>query len=175
MLCLLSLKKGDVTRTKKKGCGTHEKKKEGETLSLVKDIADYLADNAFGTVGTDIFLSDLPSSPDSCIAVYQNEDTAVERIAGIDVPADRIAGIKKPRFKVVVRETTYDAAMAAIKAIEEELVQIGDEYIGTLSEGVEINGAFYFRVNTTEDAYEQERDANDRVIVAQNFSTAIKI
>jgi len=175
LLCLLSLKKGDVTRTKKKGCGTHEKKKEGETLSLVKDIADYLADNAFGTVGTDIFLSDLPSSPDSCIAVYQNEDTAVERIAGIDVPADRIAGIKKPRFKVVVRETTYDAAMAAIKAIEEELVQIGDEYIGTLSEGVEINGAFYFRVNTTEDAYEQERDANDRVIVAQNFSTAIKI
>ena len=47
--------------------------------------------------------------------------------------------------------------------------------MGTLSEGVEINGAFYFRVNTTEDAYEQERDEQDRVIVAQNFSTAIKI
>ena len=144
-------------------------------MSLVKDIADYLDTNSFGTVGTDIFLSNLPSSPDSCIAVYQNEDSAVERIAGIDVPSDRIAGIKKPRFKVVVREASYDAAMASMKAIEEELVQIGDEYIGTLSEGVEINGAFYFRVNTTEDAYEQDRDAQDRVIVAQNFNTAIKI
>ena len=144
-------------------------------MSLVKDITDYLEDNAFGTVGTDIFLSDLPSSPDSCIAVYQNEDSAVERIAGIDMPADRIMGIKKPRFKVVVREASYDSAMASMKAIEEELVQIGDEYIGTLSEGVEINDAFYFRVNTTEDAYEQERDDQDRVIVAQNFSTAIKI
>lgn len=144
-------------------------------MSLVKDIGDYLETNAHGTVGTDIFLSDLPSTPDSCIAIYVREDTAEERLAGIDVPADRLAGIKRPRFKVVVRETTYDAAMTTIKAVEEELVQIGDEFMGTLSEGAEINSSFYFRVNTTEDAYEQERDAQSRVVVAQNFNTAIKI
>lgn len=144
-------------------------------MNLAKDIGDYLAANAFGTVGTDIFLGTIPSSPDECIAVYLHEDTSVDRIAGIDAPIDRVTGIKKPRFKIVVRADDYATAVAQIHAVEEELVQVGDEYIGSLSEGVEINGSFYFRIDTTEDAFEQERDANERVILVQNFNTVIKI
>ncbi len=144
-------------------------------MSLVQDIGDYLEAQSVGQVGTNIFLSDMPSSPDTCIAIYQNEDTAVDRIAGIDIPADRLAGIKRPRFKVAVRSTSYDAAMTLANTIEDELVQIGDEFSETLSSGVEINGSFYFRVDTSDDAFEQERDAQSRVIVAQKFSTAIQI
>jgi len=144
-------------------------------MNLVKDIGDYLEDKSHGQVGVDIFLSNMPSTPDACIAIYQNEDTAVERIAGMDAPTDRVAGIKRPRFKITVRATTYTSAIATIQAIEDELVQVGDEFIGTLSEGVEINSSFYFRIDTTEDAFEQEKDAQNRVILAQNFNTAIKI
>jgi len=144
-------------------------------MGLVQDIGDYLEEQSIGTVGTDIFLSEMPDTPDTCISIYRNEDTAVERIAGIDMPSDRLAGIKRPRFKVAVRASSYDSAMTLAKTIEDELVRIGDEFSETLSAGVEINNTFYFRVDSSEDAFEQERDVQSRVIVAQKFITAARI
>lgn len=64
---------------------------------LTDDIAEYLAAQGIGTVGTDIFVDHLPDLPDSCVAVMQTGGQQ----PSIYLPT------KRPTFQVIVRNATH--------------------------------------------------------------------
>lgn len=74
---------------------------------LVDALADYLEDEAHGTVATDIFVGFLPSSPDTLTVVYSTGGP----------PPDARLGYDNPTFQVRTRgpnpRAAYDRAAAA--------------------------------------------------------------
>ena len=81
-------------------------------MSVLEDAADHLEDNGLGTVGTDIFLSVLPQSPDVCTALFEYAGSAPKETMG--------TMLARPRLQVVCRAgrddypTARDAALDAL-------------------------------------------------------------
>ncbi len=78
---------------------------------LINDIADYLADEELGAVGTDIFVSNQPSPPDNCITVIDTGGTKPP----IDIPS------KKATFQVLIRNTDYATGAEKLASIRTAL------------------------------------------------------
>ena len=57
---------------------------------LAKEIADYLAANGLGTVGTNVFALQLPSAPDTCLAVYPTGGGRADSKLGYDNPTIQV-------------------------------------------------------------------------------------
>lgn len=103
-------------------------------MILIDDIADYLEDLEIGIVGTTIFKSYMPPTPDNCIAVL---DTG-------GVEPDHDLPTKHPTFQVLVRSTDYATGKALLDSIRAGLHQAKGElisgqtffyYVFALSEG----------------------------------------
>ena len=78
---------------------------------LVNDIADYLANEELGTVGTDIFVGNQPGSPTNCITVIDTGGTAPP----IDLPS------RKSTFQVLVRNSEYPTGAQMLESIRSAL------------------------------------------------------
>lgn len=90
-------------------------------MPLPKDIAEYLEDQAIGTVGTNIFVGHMPDSPDVCIAVYP--------YAGEPAPVEWEGEF--PRVQIRVRDDDYATGWATSYAIFEALHQLTETTIET--------------------------------------------
>lgn len=82
------------------------------------EIADYMADASvapdIGTVATDIFIGELPPSPDNCVAIFG--------LPGQVIGDQReVAPLQFPRFQVIVRNTNYDTASAKMQDVRTKL------------------------------------------------------
>lgn len=66
------------------------------------DIAEYLEDQGYGTVGTDIFAGQMPDYPDSCILVAQTAGR----------PPDYLGEQEYPGIQIRVRGTDHDTVYA---------------------------------------------------------------
>lgn len=64
---------------------------------LADDIATYLQTAGIGTVGSSIFIGQMPDAPTNCIALYQYGGE----------PPLVVGGIENPRLTVRVRNATY--------------------------------------------------------------------
>ncbi len=76
-------------------------------MTFIEQVATYLQAGGIGTLGTNLFISNLPDSVDSCVAVF---DTG-------GMTPDIYLPTKEPTFQVLVRSTTYDLGKAKIDAI----------------------------------------------------------
>jgi hypothetical protein len=76
-------------------------------MTFIEQVATYLQAGGIGTLGTNLFISNLPDSVDACVAVF---DTG-------GMPPDIYLPTKEPTFQVFVRSTTYDLGKAKIDAI----------------------------------------------------------
>lgn len=77
-------------------------------MTLIEQVATYLEDSlSLGTLGTNLFVGYLPSSPDACIAVLDTGGLAPD----VDVPT------KSPTFQVFIRATNYDNGKAVLDTI----------------------------------------------------------
>lgn len=103
-------------------------------MILINDIAAYLATLGIGVVGTTIFKSYMPPTPDACIAVLDTGGVEPSH----DIPT------KHPTFQVLVRSTTYALGKAKLDSIRSALHQARGElisgqtyfyYVFALSEG----------------------------------------
>lgn len=72
---------------------------------LLPDIGDYLSSGGVGTLGTDLFLGQLPPMPDAAVCVY--ETGGVAPIYSMGNVAGR-AVVERPRVQVVVRGAQYE-------------------------------------------------------------------
>lgn len=90
-------------------------------MSLISDIADYLATQGLGTVATDIFESYLPDSVDSAIGVF---DTG-------GLKPDTYLPTKEPTFQILIRAVTYTAGKSKLDSVRSALHRVANQTIGS--------------------------------------------
>ena len=125
-------------------------------MAVETEIAEYLEDQAVGTVGTDIFAGQLPDTPDACVAVIPYAGRAPER------NLDKSVNWRYPRVQVSVRGARegYAAARAKIDAVNAAL----DAVVNTTIEGV-----LYQQIDALSEPFLLRRDGNNRPIFVCNF------
>ena len=103
-------------------------------MPLLDAVATYLEGSSLGlTVGTNLFKSRLPDSPDLAVAIFewggmQNEKTFAN--------APGMAILERPTFQVLVRaprENVTPNAYSTARALAESIYRKLDGYSGTLS------------------------------------------
>lgn len=95
---------------------------------FLNEVADYLALASpapdCGTVGTDIFIGELPATPDDCIALFG--------LPGNYIGDQReVASLQFPRFQVICRATSYDTASQKMQNVRSKLHGIYSVDIGS--------------------------------------------
>ena len=120
---------------------------------LLNDIGGYLATYSVGTVGTSIFLGDMPETPDSLVALFE--------YAG-DPPDDTHDGkhYENPGLQVRVRGTSYAAARAKIAAVEDLLHTLANQ---------SFSGTNYVFIRAVQSPFSLGRDQKKRIELVQNF------
>lgn len=93
-------------------------------MSLVADIAAYLASQGYGTVGTDIFLDELQDQPANQIAIFSSGMKNPEYASG-----DGVQILEYPYFDVHVRHTSKATARLTMENIR-QLLRYNDEVPG---------------------------------------------
>lgn len=116
-----------------------------------KDIATLLADT-LGTLGTDIFYSNQPDSPDSCITVL---DTG-----GLE--SDRYLPHAEVTFQVIVRNVHYDTAETKANSIVDILHKKKHSTIG---------GEYHYYIFLLTEPVSLGRDEKGRDEISINFVT----
>jgi len=82
-------------------------------MSVLEAIGTYIDTNSGDlTIGTNLFLSKMPNSPDYCVAVYETSG-----ISPIETFGATAFEIDRPSVQVVVRATRDDYVTARDKAI----------------------------------------------------------
>lgn len=125
---------------------------------LLDEIGAYLETEHSGVVvvGTNMFLGYLPGEPDSCSALLDYEGQ--ELLASQN---DDGAETEQPMLQLIVRESTYLAAATLCRTLTKTLLRIKNQTIGS---------TFYQRIKANQSPFQLDRDGNDRVMFAVNFS-----
>ena len=121
---------------------------------MLEDAADHLEDNGLGTVGTDIFLSVLPQSPDVCTALFEYAGSAPKETMG--------TMLARPRLQVVCRAGRDDYPTARDAALDA---------LAVLSAVVDVTWASgrVLRIVPVAWINDMGRDEKDRPLVSANF------
>ena len=90
-------------------------------MSLISDIADYLATQGLGTVGTDIFYSYMPDAGDNIMAVLDSGG----------VKPDIYLPTKDQTFQIFIRSSTYAAGKSKLDSVRSELHNLYNTTIGS--------------------------------------------
>jgi len=120
------------------------------SIVLIKDIGGILQANGIGVLGTDIFLGQLPASPDNVVAIFE--------YAG--EPPDLHWPGEYPGLQILVRNKSYDAGRQKIEQAKNVL--------HGLTETV-INLHRYLLVRANQSPAFLQRDENNRAIFVCNF------
>lgn len=124
-------------------------------MSLLDEIAAKLAAGGIGTVGSTIFIGEVPPEPDAMVCLFNYGASPNDYTFGATG-----AIIEYPRFQAIARATTYTAARSKIQSIYALLDAIVNE---TLS------GTLYLRIYALGAPYDMPRDQNGRYVAQCNF------
>ena len=124
--------------------------------NVLDDLGVRIATAISGTVGTDIFKSTLPPSPDASVALYETGGLAPEKRFGTK-------GIEweRPAVQVVVRgaPNDYSTPRATIQTIFESLAEIETE---------DLSGTRYYLSEPMQNPFALDVDEQDRPSLAFN-------
>lgn len=123
---------------------------------MLSDIAAYLAANGHGTVGTSIFMGQLPDTPDAATALYESPASRPPVFThGSPQPSERY-----PRVQVVVRDADYGAARQRAENIYTTLSGVVNATLGA---------GEYARIRPIQEPFPLARDTSNRVTVVCNY------
>ena len=117
---------------------------------MLAEIGAYLAQKSIGTVGTDIFLGQMPDQPDSCIVLFEYAGS----------PPDLHWNGEYPGLQVRVRNKSYAAGRAKIEEVVTELHGAHE---------LTLNGTRYLLIKARGSPEVLKRDNNNRVELFVNF------
>ena len=117
---------------------------------MLAEIGAYLATKSVGTVGTDIFLGQMPDQPDNCIALFEYAGS----------PPDLHWNGEYPGLQVRVRNKSYAAARSKIREVMAALHGLHEQ---TLS------GTRYLLIKARGSPEILKRDASNRIELVLNF------
>ena len=118
---------------------------------LTEDVAEYLEDQSFGTVGTDIFIGDYTDTPDDQISVVSYTGTGPEVVTRIEYPGLQI-NVRSADF------STGEETMNEIYAAFHQLTH------------TTLNSTFYPRFDATGSPIYLGRDAVRRHMFTCSFA-----
>ena len=125
-------------------------------MSMVDEIADFLAARGHGTLGTNLFRRSMPPTPDDLVCVIQWEGDAGEFVQdNFDIE------VENPRLQVRSRSKNPASAEAALSGPYGELMRIRNEVIG---------GTRYISIMPLMAPSVVERDDNGRYIAQCDFA-----
>lgn len=84
---------------------------------FLNEIADYMANATspdIGTVATDIFIGELPGTPDNCVAIFGQPGSVIG-------DQREVASLQFPRFQVIIRNKDYDLGSAKLQDVRTKL------------------------------------------------------
>lgn len=122
---------------------------------LLDELGAYMQTQGIGTLGTDLFIGQMPDSPDAAVTLYEYGGIAPTHALG-----GGAARFERPRVQVVARATTYTAARSKIESVYKLLDQVA---------GVIMSSVRYLRIEAVQAPMFLERDANSRVVMVCNF------
>lgn len=122
---------------------------------LLDDIADHLASSLTLIVGADIFMGEVPDSPDSCIIIIPYGGLPPQHTMGTD------HAIRKPRFQVVCRgeRDDFQAPMTTANSV----------YGALHFKETTINSTRYLRCEAIDEPNPLRRDDNERWEITCNY------
>lgn len=119
---------------------------------LIDEVANYLAANGIGTVGTNLFEGLLPASPDSAVAIIETAGSK----------PDEYLPTYSPSFQVLVRSTAYDLGRTVCDNIR---TLLHNKYNVTLVN----NGNYYFWIRLITEGGHLGQDQTGRDLFSMNF------
>jgi hypothetical protein len=127
--------------------------------TILEAIGNYLVAQGQGTLGTNLFLSRMPETPDACVCIYEGEGGLPEFTMGNTI-------LDNPAIQIIVRGTREDYVTARDKAqtIRLLLAQLADQ---TLS------GVTVLRVAPIGSVLPMGLDKNDRPMVSTNYRAIV--
>jgi len=132
-------------------------------VTVLEAVGDYLVTQGQGTLGTNLFLSVLPESPDACVAVLESEGGSPMYFLG----AGGIA-IDSPNLQILVRAGRDDYPTARDKA----------DTIRKLLAGltnVTVSGIHIMRIESIGSVGLVGLDEKSRPIVSANFRCMVRL
>lgn len=133
---------------------------------LLDAIAAHLQTSGIGTVGTDIFKTQLPDSPDFCIGVFEYAGRPSDKAFGTTVL------IENARFQILVRSSRQGVTNAYTTARNKA------ESIYTLLDGagpITLSGTVYLYIEALQPPFFLQMDDNDRSLVVTNFEARKRV
>ena len=128
-------------------------------MSVLSDLGQYLEAQGIGTQAVDLFLSQVPDSPDDIVTIFEYAGNAPSKMG-----ANRSPGIQ-----IRTRSKSYADARQKINDVYLILSAIGDEFQDSAAEGVEINGTLYLHFETVQEPLPLGTDSKGRHELALNF------
>lgn len=126
-------------------------------MALLDEIGTYLQTGGIGTLGTNLFLSMLPDSPDVCVVVHEYGGSDGEYVFGATG-----AQVERPRFQVMARAAADDYASARTKI--QSVYTLLDAVVET-----SLSGKRYHRIRALAPPFFVERDDQRRPLLVCNF------
>lgn len=131
--------------------------------TILEAVGNYLQANSIGTVGTDIFLSKMPTSPSVCIGVYEGEGGNPDFTMGSNG-----TWMDNPSIQIIVRAGREDYPTARDKAQSIRLL-LGAVNNATLS------GINVLRIVPRGSLIPMGDDENNRPHVGVNFQCQLML
>ena len=120
-------------------------------MPLARDIASYLDSQTVWTLGTNIFVGELPDTPDACIAVYEYAGSPPDLVWEGEYPSCQVR-VRAPAFEDA--HNTADLIMATLHKLTYKT----------------IDGTLYYYISAKGSPEQMGRDANKRFEFVINFA-----
>lgn len=124
---------------------------------LLTDIATILNGDGVGTLGTDIFASKEPNSPDNCITIY-NTGGLPDDCLDVDSKDELCT------FQIRVRNNDYVAGYLVMDAVRDSIEKSKYNVI------TDSAGSTIYSIWSTNLPTDLQRDTTNRCIIVQNFA-----
>ncbi len=127
-------------------------------MALLDAVGSILQTGSVGTLATNLFLAQMPDSPDACVVVLENQGASPEYTFGVSVTQ-----VDRPRIRVVARAAANDyvAAKTKIEAARAVLGAVRNQ---------SLEGVVIMCVLDTSGTYPLQYDGEDRPLIGCDFA-----
>jgi len=129
---------------------------------FLEALADRLTSASVATVGTNLFIGLMPTSPDVCVGLYEYAGSAP-----LEVFRNNNETLERPSVQVIVRASRndYPTARTLVANVRDTLTTIVDE---------DISGVRFLRVNQNSSINAVGTDENDRPLFTLSLMTVVE-
>ena len=128
---------------------------------IIDDLAAFLVGQGLATLGSDIFLSDLPDAPDSAAVLRTYGGMPPANLPHSRTFARTLPSHEEPRVQIKVRDPDYQAAELRAYRFDWAFIGVVDTLLGTTA---------YKQISALQQPFDMGRDSQQRSQVGFNIA-----